>query len=191
MPATEAGRTMPVLLKLKEPVRFTGERLKQEEPRVYASIVRALSKGWSMRECASVFRCSPQTVTAIADAHGLTPGQVRERTATTYRMVALRAAERQLKEIDTMPINLVPSVGGIATDKAQQLEGEPAAIYEHRSTKVVDINALIAEVIARKPIGCGADAAGQESGSQHVLPAPAPVETSPAPARSSPVPPAK
>ena len=62
---------------MRAPDRFTGERLRRTQPRVYDSIVRALDSGLGIRLTARVFKTSPHTVLAIGERNGLGLAKLR------------------------------------------------------------------------------------------------------------------
>lgn len=157
--AVEAGDTKSVQPKSRATSRFTGEELRRKEPKLYAAIVRALESGLGIRYCARVFACSPHTIMAVGEANGLTPERMKRETASILRQFVRLSAERLLENVEEIPLGQLPVSMGIASDKASQLDGEPAAIVEHRSAaKVLDVNAILMTLVPeanRAEIGLG------------------------------------
>jgi hypothetical protein len=98
-------------------------------------IVNALANGDSKRAIARALRVSNNTVTAIAEQEWQRVAARKAKLAARYEKLADLYTERQIDELESgakIPLNLCQSGGGIATDKAMALRGDPYLIIQQK-----------------------------------------------------------
>ncbi|MCX6900784.1 MAG: hypothetical protein NT105_19065 [Verrucomicrobia bacterium] len=134
--ATKTAPTGEIVSASVEDDAFTGERLREKEPRLYETIVRILKNGGGVRLTARLARCSPHTIMAIGRANGISNKEMKAATAATLREFARLGAERLLESYEELPLSQLALSVAIATDKASVLEGFASLIIEHRSLTV-------------------------------------------------------
>jgi hypothetical protein len=98
-------------------------------------IVNALANGDSKRAIARALRVSNNTVTAVAEQDWQRVAARKAKLAARYEKLADLYTERQIDELESgakIPLNLCQSGGGIATDKAMVLRGDPFLTIQHK-----------------------------------------------------------
>ena len=98
-------------------------------------IVNAVANGDSKRAIARALRVSNNTVTAVAEQEWQRVAARKAKLAARYEKLADLYTERQIDELQSgakIPLNLCQTGGGIATDKAMVLRGDPSLIIQQK-----------------------------------------------------------
>jgi hypothetical protein len=117
-------------------------------------IVNALANGDSKRSIARALRVSIHTINAVAEQEWQQVASRKAKLAARYEKLADLYTERQIDELESgakIPLNLCQSGGGIATDKAMALRGEPALTIhvEHTHSHQMELVARFNEAMQR------------------------------------------
>jgi hypothetical protein len=98
-------------------------------------IVNALANGDSKRSIARALQVSIHTINAVAEQEWQRVAARKAKLAARYEKLADLYTERQIDELESgakIPLNLCQSGGGIATDKAMALRGDPSLIIQQK-----------------------------------------------------------
>lgn len=129
---------------------FDLSRCKHSQQRI-EEMLRARAEGLSVRACARAFGMSEHTVLALEERLAGDVATHKQSMAQEFRQLARLSVSRMIEEIHEMPKTALPMIAGIATDKMQNLEGEPSMIVDHRSSvhgEREDLNSMIAALPA-------------------------------------------
>lgn len=128
---------------------YTGARLWRDRPAIYRSVVRALAEGCSYRAIARAYSVAYRTVRAVAKREGVTIATDKQELGEVCITAARAGAERLAEEIDSVPLNVLPTAIGILTDKALLLNEQATQIVDVRvreDLRPEAINAYIASL---------------------------------------------
>lgn len=132
--------------------RFTGERIARTRPRIYRKVIALLAAGVSVNEIANSCRVSEHSVNAIGHAKAITIEERKSELAAMSGRIAANAGEQIENALAAgkVPIQSLPVVLGIATDKLMLLSDQPTArikldVEVHDLSR--DFQALHAEII--------------------------------------------
>jgi len=114
---------------------YSGERLYKQRPQTYRLIVEALGAGLGIKAIARTLHVSRNTVRAVRDRERPAVDPLLKRTTHNLRRFSDLAAERLIEEIDDIPLSALPIAMGIATEKAQLLEGQATSRVERRAAE--------------------------------------------------------
>jgi len=101
--------------------KYTGQRLRGQNPEKYSAIVRALKNGLSLRQTADVFGVNRDTVGAIC-IRELGRDGVRKATEKNLRLLANRAASDLLEDLDSLSPAQKSVTMGIVLDKLEKID---------------------------------------------------------------------
>ena len=106
--------------------KFTGGTIKKRDPEKYASMVRALHQGLSLREVAKVFKVSKNVAGAIA-CRELGRDWMRNQLEVNLRKLTLRTSEDLLERMDELTPHQKAVILGISADKLERLDSQRLA----------------------------------------------------------------
>lgn len=110
-------------------LRFTGKRIARTRPRTYRKIIALLAAGTPVSEICTACRVSEHSVAAIERANSETIAERKSNLADTMLRIAHSGAE-QIEDAlaaGKIPVQSLPVVVGISTDKALALSDQPTA----------------------------------------------------------------
>jgi hypothetical protein len=131
---------------------FTTHKIQRDRER-FAAILQAIGEGQSFSAIARAFRVSRHTLAAIVAIHPEVVAQERKRGAGRFAVLARLAADRMIDEIGSMPLQSLPIVLGVATEKSLLLDGLATSITESKRTAPTadEINAWVARLGSANP----------------------------------------
>lgn len=121
----QEGRSRPRKESGRRITNCTGERLLREEPRRYRLIASMRQEGLGIRQTCRAAHCDARTVASVERLEAQSAPTVKAGLIKKFGQIARYGAERILEELPTIPINQMPMVVGIATDKFAALTGDP------------------------------------------------------------------
>ena len=123
---------------------YSGFRLHQRHPRIYAAICRMVGEGMSTSQIARALGVSPHTVQAVRGREPveLEKGRLSELARSTSRLCLERLAEL----VPEMAPRDLAIAAGICVEKAALLANEPTSINLNKDEQVLhaDFNAMLA-----------------------------------------------
>src|SRR5581483_4830238 len=115
---------------------FTGERLHQQNPRLYGAVVKLIAASMPIQLIADVLSISPNTVQAVRDRESIPVEREKERLGKRWRFVSELAIEGLAEDLaDPVKRAKIPArdkaiIGGIGTEKSELLLGGVTARLE-------------------------------------------------------------
>lgn len=136
----------------------TGERLKQQNPRVYDLLVAGIAEGMGMRSLERATGVHHRTIAAIRDGdnHQQAIATAKEEAKRNLAHAVRVGTERLAEEINSVPLQQLPVTVAIAIDKLQLLDGAPTSISESRtSVSHESLNEYLERVRRIQPVAGG------------------------------------
>jgi hypothetical protein len=167
---------------------FTGERLAERRPRIYALVCKMIAERLSTRSIARACGVSPNTVEACRRREGASVDALKEELLAIVRSGARLCAERVQELAPEMDARDASVAFGILTEKLLLLSGEATVIIgSDERVKHEDFNALLEALpradarVIEAEIGFGARPAEQTADAgPPAPPRPAPLPVPPA-----------
>ena len=140
---------------------YTGDRLFEQKPQVYQTIVYCLAEGLGMIRIGKLLKVSPNTVMAVRDREGEAVDIEKGRLANLYRRGARLAGERIVEDLlddeqaRKIPANQKAVIVGILTEKSELLSGGATSRVAHSPAEPSneDFDAYLASLRRVRAVG--------------------------------------